>query len=202
VVDGPNDRGGDVRRLVVTENITLDGVIDAEEGWFLPSGDPGADESDQLAVVHEHAAASDAFLTGRVTFEAMRGFWPQQVDDTTGITEHLDRVAKYVVSSTMTDPQWANSTVLAGPLVDEISALKQKPGKDIVVTGSITLVHELIPSGLIDEYRLFVFPVVLGRGRRLFEGATGLPRLRLLETQPFRSGVVLLRYAADSSATA
>jgi dihydrofolate reductase len=202
VVEGPNDRGGDVRRLVVTENITLDGVIDAAEGWFLPSGASDADESDQLAVVQEQAVASDAFLTGRVTFEALRGFWPQQVDDRTGISEHLDRVAKYVVSTTMTDPQWANSTVLAGPLVDEISALKQQPGKDIVVTGSITLVHELIPSGLIDEYRLFVFPVALGRGRRLFEGATGLPRLRLLETQPFRSGVVLLRYAADSSATA
>jgi hypothetical protein len=72
VLQGPNDRGSDVRRLVVTENITLDGVIDAAEGWFLPSGDPGADESDQLAVVQEQAAASDAFLTGRVTFEAMR----------------------------------------------------------------------------------------------------------------------------------
>jgi dihydrofolate reductase len=202
VVEGPNDRGGDVRRLVVTENITLDGVIDAAEGWFLPSGASDADESDQLAVVQEQAVASDAFLTGRVTFEALRGFWPQQVHDRTGISEHLDRVAKYVVSTTMTDPQWANSTVLAGPLVDEISALKQQPGKDIVVTGSITLVHELIPSGLIDEYRLFVFPVALGRGRRLFEGATGLPRLRLLDTQPVRSGVVLLRYAADSSATA
>jgi dihydrofolate reductase len=202
VVEGPNDRGGGVRRLVVTENITLDGVIDAAEGWFLPSGASDADESDQLAVVQEQAVASDAFLTGRVTFEALRGFWPQQVDDRTGISEHLDRVAKYVVSTTMTDPQWANSTVLAGPLADEISALKQQPGKDIVVTGSITLVHELIPSGLIDEYRLFVFPVVLGRGRRLFEEATGLPRLLLLETQPFRSGVVLLRYAADSSATA
>jgi dihydrofolate reductase len=202
VVEGPNDRGGDVRRLVVTENITLDGVIDAAEGWFLPSGASDADESDQLAVVQEQAVASDAFLTGRVTFEALRGFWPQQVDDRTGISEHLDRVAKYVVSTTMTDPQWANSTVLAGPLVDEISALKQQPGKDIVVTGSITLVHELIPSGLIDEYRLFVFPVALGRGRRLFEGTTGLPRLRLLDTQPVRSGVVLLRYAADSSATA
>ena len=202
MLEGPNDRGSDVRRLVVTENITLDGVIDAAEGWFLPSGASDADESDQLAVVQEQAVASDAFLTGRVTFEALRGFWPQQVDDRTGISEHLDRVAKYVASTTMTDPQWANSTVLAGPLVDEISALKQQPGKDIVVTGSITLVHELIPSGLIDEYRLFVFPVALGRGRRLFEGATGLPRLRLLDTQPVRSGVVLLRYAADSSATA
>jgi dihydrofolate reductase len=188
-----------MRKLVVTENITLDGVIDATEGWFQPSGDPGADESDMLAVLQDQAAASDAFLTGRVTFEQMRGYWPQQVDDTTGVTEHLNRVAKYVVSTTMTDPQWQNTTVLAGPLAEEIRVLKEQPGRDIVVTGSITLVHELVPSGLVDEYRLFVFPVVLGRGRRLFDQATGLPPLRLLEARPFRSGVVLLRYAAGSA---
>jgi dihydrofolate reductase len=184
-----------VRTLVVTENITLDGVIDATEGWFLPSGESGVDESDMLAALQEQAAASDAFLTGRVTFEEMRGYWPQQVDDTTGNTAHLNRVAKYVVSTTMTDPQWENSTVLSGPLVEEVRALKEKAGQDIVVTGSITLVHELMSSGLIDEYRLFVFPVVLGRGRRLFEEGTDLPPLRLLEARPFRSGVVLLRYA-------
>jgi hypothetical protein len=74
-----------VRTLVVTENITLDGVIDATEGWFLPSGESGVDESDMLAALQEQAAASDAFLTGRVTFEAMRGYWPHQVDDTTAI---------------------------------------------------------------------------------------------------------------------
>jgi dihydrofolate reductase len=95
----------------------------------------------------------------------------------------------------MTDPQWENSTVLSGPLAEEIRALKDQAGQDIVVTGSITLVHELMSSGLIDEYRLFVFPVVLGRGRRLFEEGTDLPPLRLLEARPFRSGVVLLRYA-------
>lgn len=185
-----------MRKLVVTENITLDGVIDAEGGWFLPSGETHIDESDLVASLQEQAAASDAFLAGRVTFEEMRGYWPQQVDDTTGNTEHLNRVAKYVVSSTMADPQWENSTVLSGPLVEEIEALKAQPGTDIVTTGSISLVRDLIAYELVDEYRLFVFPVVLGRGRRLFEDATGLPALRLLESRTFRSGRVLLRYAA------
>lgn len=185
-----------MRTLVVTENITLDGVIDAEGGWFLPSGDTHIDESDMIEALQEQAAASDAFLTGRVTFEDMRRYWPQQTDDETGNTEHLNRVAKYVVSDTVTDPQWQNSTVLSGALVEEIEALKARPGQDIVTTGSITLVHDLIAHGLVDEFRLFVFPVVLGRGRRLFEDATTVPALRLLESRPFRSGRVLLRYAA------
>jgi dihydrofolate reductase len=184
-----------VRSLVVTENMTLDGVIDAEGGWFLPSGGTHIDESDVVAVLQDQAAASDGFLTGRVTFEQMRGYWPKQHNDTTGITEHLNRVAKYVVSRTLADPQWENTTVLSGPLVEEIEALKAQPGKDIVATGSITLVRDLITLGVVDEYRLFVFPVVLGRGRRLFEGATTLHPLRLLESRTFRSGTVLLRYA-------
>lgn len=83
---------------------------------------------------------------------------------------------------------------LRGELLDEIQALKSRPGRDIVTTGSITLVGDLIAAGLVDEYRLFVYPVVLGHGRRLFTNATGLPRLRLVETLPFRSGTVLLRY--------
>lgn len=184
-----------MRRLVVTENITLDGVIDADGGWFFPSDVEEVDQSDVLAAVQEQAAASDGFLTGRLTFEAMRDFWPRQADDATGNTAHLNRVAKYVVSSTMTDPQWENSTVLSGPLVEQIEAIKARPGKDIVTTGSITLVHDLIRHGLVDEYRLFVFPVVLGKGRRLFGPGADVPALRLLESRAFRSGTVLLRYA-------
>lgn len=186
-----------MRALVVTENITLDGVIDADGGWFAPSGEDDADESDMAAALQEQAARSDGLLTGRVTFEQMREYWPQQHDDTTGITDHLNRVAKYVVSSTMTDPQWENSVVVSGPLVEQIEALKAQTGKEIVTTGSITLVHELIARGLVDEYRLFVFPVVLGNGRRLFEGAGGIPSLRLLESRSFHSGTVLLRYAVN-----
>jgi dihydrofolate reductase len=182
-------------RIVVTENTTLDGVVEATGGWFAPAGRADVDESDQLAAVQEQMTASEGFLAGRLTFEAFRSFWPQQADDTTGVSAHLDRVAKYVVSSTMTDPQWGATTVLSGPLEREIGRLRERPGGDVVTTGSITVVHELGRLGLVDEYRLFVYPVVLGRGRRLFPEGSAVPALRLLESRAFRSGVVLLRYA-------
>jgi dihydrofolate reductase len=180
-------------RIVVTENTTLDGVVEALDGWFAPAGRTDVDESDQLEVVQEQMTASAGLLAGRLTFEAFRAFWPQQTDDSSGVSAHLDRVAKYVVSTTMTDPQWGNSTVLRGP--EEVRALREGAGGDVVTTGSITLVHELVRLGLVDEYRLFVFPVVLGRGRRLFPEGSAVPALRLLESRAFRSGVVLLRYA-------
>jgi dihydrofolate reductase len=184
-----------MRDLVVTENITLDGVIEATEGWFDPAGaDPEIDQTDVIETVRRHSEAADAFLVGRVTFEEMRGFWPHQSDDTTGVSDYLNRVSKYVVSRSLQDPEWENTTVLSGPLRDEIEALKSRPGKDIVTTGSITLVRSLIAAGLVDEYRLFVYPVVLGRGERLFADASGVPKLRLEETRPFRNETVLLRY--------
>jgi dihydrofolate reductase len=102
-----------------------------------------------------------------------------------------------VVSSTLTDPQWQNTTILSGDPVTEVQALKVQPGQDIVVTGSITLCHALIPAGLVDEYRLFVYPVVQGRGRRLFPEGYELPRLRLLEVKSFRGGITLSRYASS-----
>jgi dihydrofolate reductase len=190
-----------MRELIVTENITLDGVIEATSGWFSPAGDEGdVDSSDVLDALTEQRAAADAFLVGRVTFEELRGYWPHQADDTTGISDYLNQVSKYVVSSTLDDPQWEHTTILRGPLEDEISALKQQPGQDIVTTGSITLVHSLIESGLVDEYRLFVYPVVLGGGRRLFTDAT-IPDLELVEARPFRSGVVLMRYRPTDPTT-
>jgi dihydrofolate reductase len=186
-----------MRKLVVTENITLDGVIDASEGWFAPAGAEDVDQSDLDAALREQADAADALLVGRVTFEEFRGYWPLQTDDDTGVAEYLNNVSKYVVSSTMKDPGWERSTVLSGDLEDNVRDLKGRSGKDIVVTGSITLVHELIPLGLVDEYRLFVYPVVLGRGARLFEGATNVPTLKLVDCRPFRSGVVLTGYRTD-----
>ena len=183
--------------LVVTENITLDGVIDATEGWFDPAGEEDIDYSDVVEVLRRQMEAQDALLVGRVTFEAFRGYWPQQVDDQTGIREHLDSVDKYVVSSTLEDPEWENTTLLRGPLEDDVRTLKQQPGEEIGVTGSISVVHSLIAASLVDEYRLFVYPVVLGRGTRLFADATAVPKLRLLEAAPFRSGIVLLRYRPE-----
>jgi len=184
-----------MRDLIVTENITLDGVIDASAGWFSVTDDDAVDQSDLVAALREQSEAADAVVFGRVTFEEMRSYWPEQTDDATGVTDYLNRVAKYVVSSTMGDPGWEHTTVLRGPgFEDEIRALKAQPGRDIVTTGSITLVHALIAAGLVDEYRLFMYPVVVGRGARLFADGTEVPRLRLVETRPFRAGMVLLRY--------
>jgi dihydrofolate reductase len=184
-----------MRDLVVTENVTLDGVIDASEGWFSVADDATVDQSDLVAALREQSGAADAVLFGRVTFEQMRGYWPEQTDDTTGVGDYLNRVTKYVVSSTMADPGWEHTVVLRGSALEgELRALKSQPGGDIVTTGSIRLVHALIAAGLVDEYRLFVYPVVLGGGARLFADATEVPRLRLVEARPFRCGVVLLRY--------
>ena len=184
-----------MRTLAITQNITVDGSIEMLGDWFDPQGQADVDSSDLLEELHRQDSRSDGFLTGRQTFEDLRSYWPRQSDDTTGITDYLNRVNKYVVSSTMTDPEWQNSTVLSGDPVAEVRALKEQPGQDIVVTGSITLCHALIEAGLVDEYRLFVYPVVQGRGRRLFPDGFELPKLRLLEARAFRSGITYSRYS-------
>lgn len=184
-----------MRTLVITQNMTLDGSIEMLGDWFDPQGQGGEDNSDLLEELHRQDRTSDAFLAGRQTFEGLRGYWPQQTDDRTGVTDYLNRVQKYVVSSTMADPQWENSTVLSGDPVEQVVALKRQPGQDIVATGSITLCHALIAAGLVDEYRLFVYPVVQGGGRRLFPEGFACPRLRLLDAKAFRSGITFSRYA-------
>jgi dihydrofolate reductase len=182
-----------MRKLVITQNMTLDGSVEMLDDWF----DPQLQDEDLLEESHRQGSQADALLVGRQTFEDFRGYWPKQTDDHTGVTAYLNRVAKYVVSSTMRDPQWENSTVLAGDPVEEATALKSQPGKDIVLTGSISLAHTLIASGVVDEYRLFVYPTVQGRGRRLFPDGAAIPKLSLAAPPKcFRSGITLLRYAA------
>lgn len=112
------------------------------------------------------------------------------------MAEYLDNVDKYVVSSTLRDPAWQNTTILCGDPIEQVRALKAGPGRDIVTTGSIALCHSLIEAGLVDEYRLFVFPVVQGRGRRLFPDGYTRAALRLLDSRRFRGGVALARYEA------
>lgn len=183
------------RRLVITENITLDGVVENDGSWFDPTED--SEQGQQLAeITREHAAASDGFLAGRITFEEMRGFWPQMIDDATGVTDHLNRVEKYVVSSSLEDPDWEGTTVLrgGGKLEAQIRELQSREGTDIVLTGSISLAQELLTLGMVDELRLFVYPVVVGAGRRLFTEKHQLRDLALVESRAFRGGVVLVRY--------
>jgi dihydrofolate reductase len=188
-----------MRKLVLTENVTLDGSIEMLEDWFLPQGqglgEEPVDESDLLEEIHRQDAEADALLVGRQTFTDFRGYWRDLADDTSGISAYLNAVQKYVVSSTLTDPEWQHTTVLAEEPLEAVRRLKSEPGRDIVVTGSITLTHALITADLVDEYRLFVYPSVQGRGRPLFPEGVGIPRLRLVEARAFRGGVALTRYA-------
>jgi len=179
------------RKLVVAENISANGVIEFLDPWF----DPGAQEdNDQLEVVRAHIAAESALLLGRQTFEDFRGYWPQQTADTTGFTAHLNQVRKYVLSSTLSDPAWDNTTVLSGPLEEEVRTLKATPGGEIGITGSISVVHALMRADLVDEYRLFVYPVLTSHGRNLVPDGLSMQGLTLKESRSFRSGVALLTY--------
>ncbi|MDQ4039882.1 MAG: dihydrofolate reductase family protein [Actinomycetota bacterium] len=187
------------RKLVVAENISANGVIEFLDPWF----DPGDQEDDdQLEVVRAHMAAESALLLGRETFEDFRGYWPLQSDDSTGFTAHLNQVQKYVLSSTLSDPAWDNTTVLSGPLEDEVRTLKATPGGEIGITGSISVVHALMRADLVDEYRLFVYPVLTSHGRNLVPDGLSMQGLRLQESRSFRSGVALLTYTRPCPASA
>lgn len=178
-----------MRTLAITQNITLDGSIEMLGDWFDPQGQ--GDNADLMAELRGESDACDALVLGRQTFEDLRGYWPLQADDVTGVTDYLNGVQKYVVSSTMTDPKWQNSTIVS---VDDVRTLKEQPGKDIVVTGSIQLCHALIEAGLVDQLRLYVYPVVQGRGRRLFPDGYERSALRLLTAKGFRGGIAYVRY--------
>lgn len=175
-------------KLVITQNITVDGVVEMIGDWF----EPGAAD-DVLEVTRQHMKREAVFLTGRKTFEAMRSFWPKQTNDQTGITAHLNEVQKVVISTSLKEPQWENTSVISSDVLAQISALKGTYEGDIGVTGSISLCHQLIVSRLVDEYRLFVFPRVLGHGRRLFPDGVD-KKLELVDSQRFKNGEVLMTY--------
>jgi dihydrofolate reductase len=180
-----------MRTLAITQNITLDGSIEMLGDWF----DPSAQDPDLIEETRLQSEKEDAMLLGRQTFEDFRSYWPHQTDDQTGITDELNQVQKYVVSSRMTDPEWQNSTILSGDWVAQVRELREREGGEIGVTGSITLCHALIEAGLVDEVRLFVYPVVQGRGRRLFPDGHEVSHLELLEARRFGTGVGYLRYS-------
>lgn len=183
-----------MRRLLLTENITADGRIEMLDEWFDPS--PDGDIQDWLDEMQRLGASDGAVLVGRQTFEDFRGHWPQHTDEPAGA--YLDEVQKYVVSSSMADPQWRNSTVLAGDPVEEVHRLKDSDGGDITLCGSITLAHTLLAAGLVDEMRLLVYPAIQGRGKGLTAEGDSFPRLELLEAKATDSGLALLRYAVTN----
>jgi dihydrofolate reductase len=179
-----------VGKLVVTEFITLDGVIE-EPGWsfeFNRGEDGDRFKGDELR-------AADAQLLGRVTYEGFAKAWPSMADDWFG--EKMNSMPKYVVSTTLTDDDadWTNSTVIRNDVVGQISLVKEKVAGDILVAGSAQLVRTLAENDLVDEYRLMVFPIVLGTGKRLFGEGTSRTMLRLVDaTRVGSDGVIILTY--------
>ena len=182
-----------MRTLAVTQNITLDGRVEMLDPWFADQAQGGEDQEDLLAENRRQREGADALLVGRRTFEDLRGYWRDLEDDATGISAYLNGVHKVVVSTTLDDPDWDGTTVLRpaddDDLAAQVRALREADGADVVVTGSISLCHALVRADLVDEYRLFGYPVVQGRGRRLFPEGHATSALRLAAATAFRCGI-------------
>ena len=190
-----------MRRIVVTEFVTLDGVMEdpggaenvSRGGWAFQF-DRGA-EGDQYKV--DELMAADALLLGRRTFEGFAAAWPGQTGD---FANKINAVRKIVVSSTLEDPAWSPTTVIRGDVARELGAMKDGPGGDILVAGSGHLVRTLLAYRLVDELRLMVFPIVLGTGNHLFSDGTPKTSLRLVEARPVGpAGVTILTYTTSTS---
>jgi dihydrofolate reductase len=184
--------------LVITEYISVDGVVEAPSGTepFERVGwtDDFSRGPEGDAFKFEETMASDALLLGRVTYDTFAPFWPH-VEGEFG--DKFNAMPKYVVSSTLENPDWNNTTVLSGDVVEEVSKLKQRYDRDIVVHGSPQLAQTLIEHGLVDELRLLVYPVIVGAGKRLFGATSRTRNLRLVEAKTFGDGVHLLVYRTD-----
>jgi dihydrofolate reductase len=182
-------------RIVVTEFVSLDGVMEApgggegyrHDGWTFEI-DRG-EEGDKFKL--EETLGSEALLLGRVTYEGFAAAWPSVKGE---FGDKFNSMPKYVVSSTLEAPTWNNSTVLRGDLVEEVSKLRQELDGDILVNGSAQLVQALLEHDLVDELRLMVFPVVLGTGKRLFGDTSDKKPLRLVDSRTVGDGVAILIY--------
>ena len=188
-------RRSKVGRIVVTEFVSLDGVMEdpggsenfAQGGWSFKIS--RGDEGDKFKL--DEAFASEALLLGRVTYEGFADAWPAREGE---FADKFNSMPKYVVSSTLDEPEWNNSTVLKGDIVEEVGKLKREQDGDIVVHGSARLVQTLIEHDLVDELRLMVYPVVLGSGKRLFGDTSDGKPLRLVESKVVGDGVSILIY--------
>jgi dihydrofolate reductase len=179
------------------QNVSLDGVVQdptGEEGfklggWFVESGGQDLQEWNKVAL--DDALGAEAWLLGRSSYEYFGVRWRPRTDE---LADRLNSLPKYVVSSTLQEPDWNNSRILKGDVVTEVSRLKQELDGEIVVPASYQLGRTLIEHDLVDEVRLVVFPVVLGAGERLFGETTGKKPLRLVDTKTIGDGLVFLRY--------
>jgi dihydrofolate reductase len=187
-----------MRKLIVTEFVSIDGVMDS------PGGEPGykhsgwtfahADGEDHFQYKLDEVMEADALLIGRVTYESFAGAWPDRTDEA-GFADKMNAMPKYVVSATLEDPEWNNTTVLdSGDATAEARRLKEEFDGELQVPGSHQLVQELIESDLVDQINLMVFPVVLGTGKKVFTETSERRKLRLTESKVVGDGVAVLIY--------
>lgn len=183
-----------MRKLVSSFFISLDGVVESPQSWHFPYFD-----EEMGAVVGEAIAASDAFLLGRRTYEEWAAFWPAQDPADSPMAAVMNGTPKFVASTSLEQVDWQNSVLLDGDLGEAVTELKQRPGKNIGMSGSATLVRSLLGLGLVDELRLLVHPLVVGSGARLFENGLGQVPLELTESRTLATGVLDLTYRPVTS---
>jgi dihydrofolate reductase len=180
-----------MRRIVWSEYISLDGVVDEPGEWSLPYF------SDDLAKYkYDELFASDALLLGRITYEAFAAAWPTMEEIEGDFAVRMNALPKYVASTTLEKADWNNSTIIWENVPEEVATLKQQAGEDILIGGSGALAKTLTQHALIDEIRMLVHPIAVGTGKRLFDGANESVAFQLVDTRTFDSGVVALTYHA------
>jgi dihydrofolate reductase len=181
-----------MRNVVAVELLSLDGVMESQEEWAFSYSNEEMEEANASGM-----AASDALLMGRVTYEQMAAYWPNQPGGVP-MVDYINSVPKYVVSTTLEEPlRWNNSTLIRSNVAEEIANLKRQPGENITTLGSGALVRSLLRGDLLDELRLMVHPLVLGTGKRLFE--EGRKALELVDSKTFGTGVLYLTYRPSGS---
>lgn len=183
-----------MRKIVVSEFLSADGVMEAPDTWQFPF------QTEEMGAITERQTRdTDAFLLGRVTYEIFAGFWPTQTHNEFGVADKMNSAPKYVVSTTLQKADWNNSTQIKSNVIEEIRKLKQQPGSKIGIIGSVTLVHSLLDAGLIDEIQVLVHPIVLGKGIRLFHDGYRSP-MKLADSKILANGVVFLSYQIEHQA--
>jgi dihydrofolate reductase len=177
--------------------VTLDSVIEAPEKWVIA-------DDDMFAAMEADYAKSDALLLGRRTYETFAASWPERGSEVPN-ADWMNNTRKYVASTTLESPEWNNATVIEGDVAEAVARLKQEDGKDIMVNGSGALVRTLMRNHLLDELRLFVHPVVVGSGRRLFDDQSDPVEFALVDSHAYDNGVISLTYkptgASDTDST-
>jgi dihydrofolate reductase len=175
-----------MRKLIVSNSVTLNGRVDEVRDWALPG-----DDEEFVKHQTELLSHSDGLVLGRKSYEFFAAVWPSRSGE---FPDRMNSIAKYVASSTIRDLEWENSHLIEGDVPEAVAKLKQEPGQDLVIYGSHNLTHSLLEHDLIDEYQLWVYPVVLGKGRSFFEDGVERMALDLVDTTVIPPGVAILTY--------